>query len=769
MTTKKAPPRNLVDVEKVRNTPCQIALEWGLLVQGSREIRYRFFDEESSGAIQLHDDGKFTDHKTPEEPHTGHLIDLVMLYLNHHIPTTDPRIYAQALEYIAARGDFYLDFIEHRKYARKIAQKPGKKQSPFSWGKEIADAIEQDKVPKAQREEAGRLFEALGIPWDQWSACMMCGREKDKETGEVTNEFGALCWPPGIVDYGQRVMTALEESDEGGFYEKFGGWTKEATEKAFKKSEYAGRYIVFDFDGSKTPIPGTKKYIQGPGPKIVDVLRLAHSLKRAGVPPAVVAISSFISTKDENPNEPERAKFHFYFKSTQKASSQAQYLGWWQIIADTIEGVLAENKEWADTPEEDKKELMIDKCTKQVSRLIRVAGYPKFKRKRPEANIIYEANPGAFVDFVEIEETKPKYVNLEDQVIAFTDKGVSVTHISWKQKSMGAMKHENLINHPSVVDLVEERVTAFSNDPENLDLWRGVEPTQKDVVDALGKRAMNETRKKVDVAVNCWPVEVVETMEGHDTGRSDDSKTFIRYRYKRRNDGAARYGLLPASAASDQSAATGAARDASDNGVVIKPGKGEHWAHALVEWSISGKDVPVAKVFNKCGWKIRRGRGTNEETEYSFVYGSNVIGSDSRSICDDFAGGIAGTAQEWKKQIRSLAISPVLVFSLGTAFAAPMVEPLGLDTGGFHVCGGSSSGKSLATYLAATLYYTKIACDSWHATGNLGSRTRYRGRRIQGLIPYRALHRAERSGDPRLRQGDRLTHAGRVLQVPRDQ
>ncbi len=65
----------------------------------------------------------------------------------------------------------------------------------------------------------------------------------------------------------------------------------------------------------------------------------------------------------------------------------------------------------------------------------------------------------------------------------------------------------------------------------------------------------------------------------------------------------------------------------------------------------------------------------------------------------------SGTADEWRDSVAALAVGNTrLIFSLSVAFAGALAEIAGEDSGGFHLRGASSSGKSTALRLAASVW-----------------------------------------------------------------
>ncbi len=81
---------------------------------------------------------------------------------------------------------------------------------------------------------------------------------------------------------------------------------------------------------------------------------------------------------------------------------------------------------------------------------------------------------------------------------------------------------------------------------------------------------------------------------------------------------------------------------------------------------------------------------------------------------------VAGTVETWKQTVAALAQgNSRLVFALSVAFAAPIIEVIGADSGGIHFRGKSSSGKTTALKASASVWgdpntYPRL----WRATTN---------------------------------------------------
>lgn len=91
--------------------------------------------------------------------------------------------------------------------------------------------------------------------------------------------------------------------------------------------------------------------------------------------------------------------------------------------------------------------------------------------------------------------------------------------------------------------------------------------------------------------------------------------------------------------------------------------------------------------------------------------------SDAPTICRISS---AGTLQEWRDLIGMECIdNPLLCFAVCAAFAAPLLDLIGMETSGFHFVGDSSLGKSTLLKVAATVSGNPASyLHTWRATDN---------------------------------------------------
>ena len=78
-----------------------------------------------------------------------------------------------------------------------------------------------------------------------------------------------------------------------------------------------------------------------------------------------------------------------------------------------------------------------------------------------------------------------------------------------------------------------------------------------------------------------------------------------------------------------------------------------------------------------------------------------------------------GTLDEWRDTVGKYCIgNNKLLFAVSLAFAAPLLNPLNVENGGFHIFGPSSCGKSTALRVAASVYGGPDYITTWRATDN---------------------------------------------------
>lgn len=79
----------------------------------------------------------------------------------------------------------------------------------------------------------------------------------------------------------------------------------------------------------------------------------------------------------------------------------------------------------------------------------------------------------------------------------------------------------------------------------------------------------------------------------------------------------------------------------------------------------------------------------------------------------------AGTLEQWQQQVAALCVgNHRLAFSVCVAFAGTLLHLLGQESGGFHIYGTSSTGKSTCGRVACSVYGPPSFERSWRSTDN---------------------------------------------------
>jgi uncharacterized protein (DUF927 family) len=110
----------------------------------------------------------------------------------------------------------------------------------------------------------------------------------------------------------------------------------------------------------------------------------------------------------------------------------------------------------------------------------------------------------------------------------------------------------------------------------------------------------------------------------------------------------------------------------------------------------------------------------------TFVFPDSTIPADATEVViyQSAARGenfyqVKGRLEEWRDQIgRRCVGNSRLVFSVSAAFAGPLVRPLNVESGGFHVKGLSSTGKTTCQWLAGSVCGGHGYVRSWRSTDN---------------------------------------------------
>ncbi len=108
-----------------------------------------------------------------------------------------------------------------------------------------------------------------------------------------------------------------------------------------------------------------------------------------------------------------------------------------------------------------------------------------------------------------------------------------------------------------------------------------------------------------------------------------------------------------------------------------------------------------------------------------FVMPERTIGEDEERILYQSATASHGTFKQkgkladWQTKVAALCVgNSRLVFAVSSAFAAPLLNITGMESGGVHLRGESSSGKTTALRAAASVWGGMDYLQRWRATDN---------------------------------------------------
>lgn len=97
--------------------------------------------------------------------------------------------------------------------------------------------------------------------------------------------------------------------------------------------------------------------------------------------------------------------------------------------------------------------------------------------------------------------------------------------------------------------------------------------------------------------------------------------------------------------------------------------------------------------------------------------GERILFQSHQAIENSFT--VKGTADQWRENLGALCVgNSRLAFAVSCAFAGPLLEHAGVESGGFHLRGDGSTGKSSAQSMAASVYGGPNYKQSWRATDN---------------------------------------------------
>lgn len=158
----------------------------------------------------------------------------------------------------------------------------------------------------------------------------------------------------------------------------------------------------------------------------------------------------------------------------------------------------------------------------------------------------------------------------------------------------------------------------------------------------------------------------------------------------------------------------------SDTGVMLSElmKRGYHfklsYKKVLIDYLNSlGADVSKTyTVVEQTGWV-----GSRYVSQHK-TYGEGDLVFRDIEPSSEVATEIKGTLDNWKTNVAAKCDhNSRLIFVLGVAFAAPLLPVVGLESGGFHLMGDTSTGKTTAAKVAVSVTGEKII-PNWRSTSN---------------------------------------------------
>ena len=154
-------------------------------------------------------------------------------------------------------------------------------------------------------------------------------------------------------------------------------------------------------------------------------------------------------------------------------------------------------------------------------------------------------------------------------------------------------------------------------------------------------------------------------------------------------------------------------RELARLGLSIAPGKSarDRLAEYLQVWPVENR----ARCVERLGW---HGSVYVTPGETIGLAGEIVVFQNAHAT--EPALSVAGTIEDWRMHVANFSAgNSRLVFAISASFAAALVDIIGEDSGGFHLRGGSSIGKTKALDAAASVWgnpttYSRL----WRTTAN---------------------------------------------------
>lgn len=161
-------------------------------------------------------------------------------------------------------------------------------------------------------------------------------------------------------------------------------------------------------------------------------------------------------------------------------------------------------------------------------------------------------------------------------------------------------------------------------------------------------------------------------------------------------------------------------------GLSIVPGK----ERLLLEYLGSFEPLARLQSVSRLGWL------DGDDARAVYVSPDRILGSEQCECIiyqpERYSPTVAsmharGSLEDWKRRVaEQCAGNPILMFFLGAAFVGPLLKYANMDSGGFHLYGDSSKGKTTALQVAASVWgcgadpgvSERSHVRRWNSTGN---------------------------------------------------
>lgn len=148
-------------------------------------------------------------------------------------------------------------------------------------------------------------------------------------------------------------------------------------------------------------------------------------------------------------------------------------------------------------------------------------------------------------------------------------------------------------------------------------------------------------------------------------------------------------------------------------GLRIAPGSKAR--QLLTMYIQSSKPLARARCVTQTGW--HKNCFVLPDNMFGFANAERLILQSSVSPFQNYT--CKGTLEDWKGSVSTLCSGNTrLIFGVSAAFAPPLLNFLGIENGGFHFRGASSTGKTTVLTVAASVWGGKEYTQRWRATTN---------------------------------------------------